>query len=273
MKKVFKYINSLNLVCVLFFSLVTQLSNVSNGQNRIVVPKGTQISDGSTVNSLDPLTFSVLDLSSIEKGFLLPRLTTNERSAIPETDLVPGLVIYNTTMGCIEFYNVTRKEWMNMCGDVEPATFSITDAKCNDIKISGDYIKGIVLNERKNLLTLEVNVSNPGSFTIEAIAFDDTGVENGYSFSTKGVFPTAGNFLLVLKGQGKPKKGYSDVNTKDVIKFYLNKKLVTCTVRNHVKPDFEPLEIAFICNDSSHPITAEGSYKEEDKLTNPKNSL
>ena len=43
---------------------------------------------------------SVLDLQSNSKGLLLPRLTTGQRDSIvsPQT----GLIIYNTTLNCME---------------------------------------------------------------------------------------------------------------------------------------------------------------------------
>lgn len=48
---------------------------------------------------------SILDLSSSNKGFLVPRLTTVQRDAIVSP--VAGLNIYNTTKNCMEFYNGT----------------------------------------------------------------------------------------------------------------------------------------------------------------------
>ncbi len=253
-------------IFILLFTLL-QLNNVV-AQQKVVVPNGTQISDNTTTNSLDPLPFSILDLSSSERGFLMPRLTTDQRNNIPEAKLVAGLTIYNTTMGCVEFYNSTRQSWMNLCGDVEPAVFSIPNDKCQQIKISGDYQQGILLNDRRHLITVEVNVSTPGTFDIEAVAYDNTGtVKNGYTFTAKGVFPTSGNFSLVLKGTGTPIKGYSDKNTKDVIKFWLNKKESNCLLSNYVKPDYEQMVLAFVCNDTKFPISVEGKYKIDEPLT------
>ncbi|MCC9043191.1 hypothetical protein LNQ81_10950 [Myroides sp. M-43] len=264
MKKYMNYKCFIRGVLILFLTLFVHSNNVFAQIPQTA--KGTQISDNTAPHTLDPLAFSLLELNSTERGFLMPRMTTAERSNIPTSKLIAGLTIYNTTMGCVEFYNVTRQIWMNLCGDVEPAIFTIPTEKCNTIKISGDYIQGMLLDVRKNIITLEVNVSSPGTFDIEAIAYDNTtGTENGYVFEAKGVFPNSGNFLLVLKGQGTPKKGYANVNTKDKITFVLNKKLSTCFVYNHVKPDFEPLVIAFDC---SNPIKTEGVYKEKIALNN-----
>lgn len=254
----------IRVVLVLFFGLFLHFSSNVVAQN--ATPRGTQISDGTSPNVLSSLPFSLLELNSNERGFLMPRMTTAERSAIPKNQLIAGLIIYNTSMGCVEFYNTTRQVWMNMCGDVEPAIFTIPNDKCSQIgkNIAGDYIQGVLLDSRKNLISVEVNVSSPGTFDIEAVAYDNTGNTNGYTFTTKGVFPTSGNFLLVLKGSGTPKKGYTNVNTKDEIRFTLNKKLSTCIAYNHVKPDFEPLVAVFDC---TVPVGVEGTYKEKEPLT------
>ena len=43
---------------------------------------------------------AILDLQSTDKGLLIPRLTSDERSAI--TNPAPGLMIFNTTLNCLE---------------------------------------------------------------------------------------------------------------------------------------------------------------------------
>jgi len=45
---------------------------------------------------------AILDISAISKGVLIPRLTSQQRDAILPA---PGLIIYNTTVNKIEFYN------------------------------------------------------------------------------------------------------------------------------------------------------------------------
>lgn len=43
---------------------------------------------------------AVLDLRSSNKGLLLPRMTSEDRSAIANP--AEGLLIYNTSLGCVE---------------------------------------------------------------------------------------------------------------------------------------------------------------------------
>ena len=53
-----------------------------------------------------PNSSAMLDVQSTAKGFLPPRLTTVQRSAIlnPAT----GLVIFNTDLNCLEFFDFQR---------------------------------------------------------------------------------------------------------------------------------------------------------------------
>ncbi len=52
-----------------------------------------------------PDTSAILDLASTTKGFLLPRMTTTERNAIPVSAARKGLTIFNITTNKINFYN------------------------------------------------------------------------------------------------------------------------------------------------------------------------
>jgi uncharacterized protein (TIGR02145 family) len=59
---------------------------------------------GAAINSSGnpPHPSAMLDVSSDQSGFLLPRLTTAQRDAI--ADPAEGLLIFNTTNKCFEFY-------------------------------------------------------------------------------------------------------------------------------------------------------------------------
>ncbi|MDL2222934.1 fibrobacter succinogenes major paralogous domain-containing protein [Bacteroidales bacterium OttesenSCG-928-M11] len=72
-----------------------------------------------------PEVFSALELiSNQEKGLRLPQMTTSERNALSVTeafqekkdDLAKGLMIYNTDIHCIEYWNGT--DWMNLCNSI-----------------------------------------------------------------------------------------------------------------------------------------------------------
>lgn len=204
---------------------------------------GAQISDLSISSpNVAPLDFSILDLNSNERGFLMPRMSTYERQNIPTIALQNGLMIYNTTIDCIEFFSQTRNRWLNLCGELDPASIIIQDSKCSQIKVVGSYFQGAFLESRANLILLQVTASTSGTYQIEADAFNN-GVANGYSFFASGVFPEPGTYSIVLRGSGTPIKGYDrDLQGKpsskgDEIRFILNGKSVSCVVSNFVEKE------------------------------------
>jgi hypothetical protein len=71
-----------------------------------VITGFAQVGIGTTT----PNTSSILDLTSTSKALLLPRLTSTQRDAITPT---VGMVIFNTTTDCMEFYKTAG--WYNVC--------------------------------------------------------------------------------------------------------------------------------------------------------------
>jgi hypothetical protein len=63
------------------------------------------------IGTNSPSTSAILDVTSSSKGFLMPRLSTVERNAI--TNPADGLQIFNTTTGCINYYN--KNVWQELC--------------------------------------------------------------------------------------------------------------------------------------------------------------
>jgi len=233
-----KQYNLLYYVLLAVFFSVTTINAQNLADNR-----GMKLDDKSVSSpTSDMLPFSILDLSSVERGFLLPKLTTEERRNIPKADLQQGLMIYNTTIDCMEFYNETRDRWLNLCGEVEPATFLIQDSQCAKIRIEGNYFEGVFLRERANVIFVEVSVSTPGTYNVEATAYNGSN-PNGYAFQGSGIFPEAGNYHIVLRGTGTPLQGYvrdgngAPTSQGDTIKFILNGKESSCTIYNFVEKE------------------------------------
>ncbi len=59
---------------------------------------------------------AILDLKSTDKGFLPPRMTQAERDAID--DPAEGLIIFNTTTNCLNFF--VGPDWFEACGEALP---------------------------------------------------------------------------------------------------------------------------------------------------------
>lgn len=81
-----------------------------------------------------------------------------------------------------------------------PATYTLTGGPgaCNPITVNGTYLTGNVLNATVNTVTVEVNVTTPGSYTITS------NTVNGMVFSKTGVFAGTGTQSVILGGSGTP---------------------------------------------------------------------
>ena len=138
----------------------------------------------------NPDPSAVLELSSTQKGFLPPRLTTLQRNAIVQP--AEGLTIYNTNKDCLEWYN--KSGWYNLCGDNPPA---VADYTCNTLETgtmtAGDPVYGVSQ-------TITADVSAPGSYDISA-------TNNGVTFSAKGYFTSKGKQDVILRATGIPMAG------------------------------------------------------------------
>ena len=94
----------------------------------IALPLKAQVMIG---DNKTPETFSLLELFSNSKGLRMPQLSTSERDALgfkakfispapgsEEEKLAPlakGLLIYNTTIKCLELWNGI--DWISLCSD------------------------------------------------------------------------------------------------------------------------------------------------------------
>ncbi|WP_271729957.1 collagen-like triple helix repeat-containing protein, partial [Aquimarina algiphila] len=98
---------------ILFLSLVTAQAQVKVGDNP---------------NQID--AFSILELESADKAFVLTRVTTSQMNAITPFN---GALVYNTTDNCIFQYN--NDSWSSLC--------------------SGNDNQQLSFNSTTNILTLE----------------------------------------------------------------------------------------------------------------------
>jgi len=120
------------------------------------LPLNAQVNIGDESN---PHAFSVLELTAkLKKGGLrLPLLTTTQRDEL-SLDVLPdpsdalvkskGLVIFNTTTKCLEFWNGAK--WLSLCTDVlvPPEGVSVTPYEVNNLPLGHEVtLKAIVLPE------------------------------------------------------------------------------------------------------------------------------
>jgi len=175
-----------------------------------------------TIGASDaPQSFSVLELiSDGERGLRLPKMTTAERNAVSGTDgafgtanatLALGLVVYNTTTNCLEYWNGTR--WVSLCDGnsqmvISPAPcqdvaadgtgcggeFEITDPDCEDgpfsfaIVAGSDFAFFANTNEADGIFSLsfaENNSIHPRSVVVR-VTSDCTGLFRDFLFTQVG---------------------------------------------------------------------------------------
>lgn len=164
----------------------------------------SQINNGGVgINTASPNSNSVLDVVSgnNNKGVLIPRLTETQRDAIvinkPKDD---GLMIYNTSEDCFNYWSFVDDEWKSVCGQLGKSVFTVD---CSASKAMGAYVKGKELTN-SNYLSLSVNVTKVGNYTISGTT------TNGYNFYGTGVFLNTGTQTVQILGQGTPQNIQTD---------------------------------------------------------------
>lgn len=168
-------------------------------------------------------TSAMLDVQSLTKGMLVPRLTTDQREAIYEP--ATGLLVFDTDSLSFFFFN--GSSWINLSHGNASNTWKISS---NKLYISDDYKVGI--NQPEPLSTLEVKanasalstdplfkVINKGGDTVFAVYPD--GVRINFDESTKG---NIGGFAVSGRSATKGLRDYLRV-TADSTRIYLNETL------------------------------------------------
>lgn len=143
---------------------------------------------GINVDNSAPHSSAMLDVKSTIKGFLPPRMTTEQRNAIQNP--ADGLTIYNSDLNCLEFYAGAANGWHCPC-------MSFGTISCPLSVANGVYSAGIPLTT-SNTLTISVNNSTTGGYNIA------TNTVNGFRFAKMGTFTNIGSQVIVLNGSGTP---------------------------------------------------------------------
>lgn len=118
------------------------------------------------IGTTSPETSAALDVYSKEKGFLVPRLTTEQRNAIPGPR--EGLIIYNLTEKCLQLNtgNPSNPDWSCIGGvGLLPLDFD-----CGTNGFEGVYINGSELYVND---VFKVNILNTGTDSLH-VGFNPT---------------------------------------------------------------------------------------------------
>lgn len=153
------------------------------------------------IGTTSPSSSAALDLTSNNKGFLPPRLSTSQRNSI--VNPATGLLIFNSTIGCLQVNNGTesRPLWSSFGNaQISPTsngTSVFSSITCGTAQ-SGSLIFGqsaVGVSQ-----TVTVTVTKPGTYDI-------TVSSQGVTFSASGTISSTGSHNIVLTGQGSPTTG------------------------------------------------------------------
>lgn len=153
------------------------------------------------IGTQSPNSSAVLDLTSNSKGFLPPRITSVQRNSIvsPAT----GLIIYNTTIGCLQVNNGTEtKPIWSSYGNSQISATSNGTAVISSISCSSGQSGNLIFGQSAAGVTqtITVNVTKTGTYDISATS-------NGVTFSSSGNLTSTGSQNIVLTAQGIPTTG------------------------------------------------------------------
>lgn len=233
-----KKILFLLLNCIL---LNTSYSYSQVGINTEVPYRLTELQVKNIVNGRD----------TIAKGIMIPRLTELQRNRmdVSEATEINSLMIYNIDEDCYNYYSKLNAEWQSLCGKLGKAKFTMN---CDKTVVFGQYLNKESLGT-SHYIKIVVEVTKPGSYTINAISDPD----NGYYFSDSGEFLTTGTFTLYLKGYGTPTNFTPSTKSGDLFSFSLNGIDSGCTT--YVK--VEDSSIKPIYSMDCGGITVRGVYQ------------
>jgi hypothetical protein len=162
------------------------------------------------IGTVTPDPSSVLDLSTNNKGFLTPRLTTAERLAI--VNPAHGLLVYDIDFLCFFYYRVPTLPqlpgWISMCSlsasGVAPSinVFALNGISAAAITVGSTDSKGsITTTGTNNSTNTQLNITFNSAYTVAPVVVI-TPNNNAARTATYYVTSTTTSFSLFINGGG-----------------------------------------------------------------------
>jgi len=162
----YKYI--LVFITIVFFTIVNAVAQVGIG-------------------TATPNASSMLDITSLDKGFLPPRMDTAARDLIVAP--AAGLLIYNITTNKLNYYNGTS--WQVL----ETGAGSYVDLTTNQTIAGMKTFTGTIIPQGRLMLPMaELSYFNESAVSVPISLYGDTGYNTGLDGMTK-VNPSGANML------------------------------------------------------------------------------
>ncbi|MBC7412669.1 MAG: hypothetical protein H7331_09485, partial [Bacteroidia bacterium] len=179
----------------------------------------TQAQNNVGIGTTTPNAKAILELQANDKGLLVPRITTVQMNAI----VTPpnGLLIYNTTDNCFNYYNNGSSSWKSMCSSSTTGISNNGDTVVvNLLKADSIFANYLAVNNAfiKNLFATYIKAD---SAYIKLMRSDTAYIKFLYSqyIKTDSIYAHLGRFdSLVIKGLS------IDSLIKQITTNYLNSK-------------------------------------------------
>jgi hypothetical protein len=171
---------------------VTNFIGTTDAQDWVIKTNNTERmrvnSTGNVGIGATPNASAKLEVSSTTQGFLPPRLTTVERDAIAGPAL--GLVIYNTTTNCLNFY--IGSGWNEVCGTTSLPSGLIGGLNCGSATSNGSLTEGLAAGG----VSSEIPYTSGNGGTHNGQTATSTGVTGLTASLSPGTFANGAGVLI-----------------------------------------------------------------------------
>lgn len=150
-------------------------------------------SQGTAINTTGSAAdaSSILDITSTDKGLLVPRMTTVQRNAIASPDI--GLLIYNTD--CNEFQYYTSSTWISMISGnsiIAPVASAATNMQTTSLSANWNSVTGATV--------YYLDASTASDFSSFVTGYNNLNVGNVLTYSVTGLTCNTAYYYRVRAG-------------------------------------------------------------------------
>ena len=146
----------------------------------------------NVIGGMEPTPTALLDIQSTDKGLLVPRLSTEQRLAIEQP--ATGLMIYNTTLHCLELNIGTKDQPVWSC-IMQPTL--ISQINCQEVTLEGALYDGWPAER----VSISVPYEGGNGLSYVTQNYASTGVTGLTATLSSGVFDEeAGQLLFTVTG-------------------------------------------------------------------------
>ncbi len=135
----------------------------------LIIVSGIHAQVAINETGASPDASAILDISSADKGLLIPRVTTTQRNGINSPQ--GGLLIYDTDNESFWYYDNTQSGWVELIVDGAMGLDGLSDGKSDNTSVfvgyqAGNFDNGSNYNSSLGVYSLKSNTSGAHNTTI-----------------------------------------------------------------------------------------------------------